>query len=566
MGLRKATRQKAKVRIGLSGPSGSGKTYSALLIAAGMAPMDKVAVIDTENGSADLYSHLGDYSVITLQAPYAPERYVQAIEECQAAGMEVIIIDSVSHEWDGKGGCLESNDLLGQTRFKGNNWAAWSVTTPRHQKFIEAITSSPCHIITTARSKTDTIQTEDKKVKKIGLKEIQREGFEFELTVNFTLDREGHYAMASKDRTAMFSELDPFKITKETGKMIMDWANSGVEPLPPPPPAVMPPIGEPDMRVGAGMPTSEAPAAAPLWNPATMSATQYLEIINERSTAEDALLKLYAAAKMRSDFPLEDRVVITKNYLSHLAEKRGMTVTTDGRQFVRADGTVAAVLTYTDGWVSFQKPPTPPAGDAPAPAQPSPPPPAAPAPQNGDSSPQGGDKPGTTGGTTPVTTPVTTAGNNPPASSREMSGDQWVRLQDAAKKAGVEPVQLEEMARKHFTVARAAELHPEAAESLIIMLERQAAGGANVDTAAEALAVLGDSQEIPAGAQRMTELGDALAAKLAVSVETASMAINDIADRLFPDLEGPLTPAQEQQLIDTVIKTYSLTLSFAPAK
>lgn len=231
--LRKAARQQAKLRIGVSGPSGSGKTYSQLLIAKGLASdMSKVAVIDTENGSADLYSHLGDYNVLPLQAPYAPERYIAAIRECELAGMEVIIIDSISHEWDGKGGCLEINEKLGQTKFKGNNWAAWSETTPRHQKFIDALVSSPCHILTTVRSKTDTVQTDDKKIKKVGTKEIQREGFEYELTLNFNLDRDGHYAIASKDRTEIFIHSDPFVITEETGKTLLKWANSGVAPLP----------------------------------------------------------------------------------------------------------------------------------------------------------------------------------------------------------------------------------------------------------------------------------------------------------------------------------------------
>ena len=196
--LRKAERRKAKLRIGMSGPSGSGKTYSALLLAKGITGgVEKVAIIDTENGSADMYSHLGEFNVIRLEAPYAPERYIEAIDECVKAGMELVIIDSVSHEWDGKGGLLESNELLGQSKFKGNNWAAWSVTTPRHQRFIESITTAKVHIITTARSKTDTIQTEDKKIKKVGLKEIQREGFEYELTLNFNIDRDGHYATVS---------------------------------------------------------------------------------------------------------------------------------------------------------------------------------------------------------------------------------------------------------------------------------------------------------------------------------------------------------------------------------
>lgn len=228
MQIRKAERKQAKLRIGVSGPSGSGKTYSALLIARGLVgSWEKILLIDTENGSGDLYSNLGDYSVITMQAPFTPESYVEAIKAGEAAGMEAIIIDSASHEWDGKGGCLEINDKLAAAKFKGNSWAAWSETTPRHQRFIEAITTSSCHIITSARSKTDTIQTEDKKIKKVGLKEIQREGFEYELTANFTLDRDGHYAIASKDRTGIFISRDPFVISQATGEELAKWNGTG---------------------------------------------------------------------------------------------------------------------------------------------------------------------------------------------------------------------------------------------------------------------------------------------------------------------------------------------------
>ena len=221
----------AKLRIGLSGPSGAGKTYSALKLARGLASSwDKIILIDTENGSWDLYSHLGEYMVLTLEAPFSPERYIEAIRACEDAGAEVIIIDSTTHEWDGSGWCLESNDKIAQTKFKGNTWSAWSVTTPRHQAFIEAITTSSCHIITTARSKTETIQTEDKKIKKVGMKDIQREWFEYELTIAFNLDREWHLALASKDRTGLFIDKDPFPLSEETGKTIREWNETGVDP------------------------------------------------------------------------------------------------------------------------------------------------------------------------------------------------------------------------------------------------------------------------------------------------------------------------------------------------
>ncbi|HVF96298.1 MAG TPA: AAA family ATPase [Flavisolibacter sp.] len=150
MQLRKATRKKAKIRLGLSAVSGGGKTYSAILIAKGLCgDLSKVAVIDTENGSADLYAHLGDYNVLPLTAPFTPERYIEAIRSCEKAGMEVIVVDSISHEWDGKGGCLEIVEQL------GGKYQDWAKVTPRHQAFLEAILHSSSHVITTVRRKQD---------------------------------------------------------------------------------------------------------------------------------------------------------------------------------------------------------------------------------------------------------------------------------------------------------------------------------------------------------------------------------------------------------------------------
>lgn len=234
MQLRKATRQKAKIRLGLSAVSGGGKTYSAILIAKGLCgDLSKVAIIDTENGSADLYSHLGPYNVLPLFAPFAPEKYIEAIKACESAGMEVIIIDSITHEWDGKGGCLEIVDQLTQGSASKNSYVSWGKVTPRHQAFIDAILQSPAHMITTVRRKQDYEMTKDNngkiKVEKAGLKEVTREGFEYELTVNLELDH-GHHAVASKDRTGLFMGKPEFKPSEDTGKMIADWCESGIDP------------------------------------------------------------------------------------------------------------------------------------------------------------------------------------------------------------------------------------------------------------------------------------------------------------------------------------------------
>lgn len=226
--IRKAERKQAKLRVGLSGPSGSGKTYSALLIARGLATSwDKVCLIDSENGSGELYSDLGAYNVLQLEAPFTPESYIATIKAAEDAGMEVIVIDSISHEWEGKGGCLELNDILAASKYKGNTWSAWSEITPRHQRFIESVTTSKCHIVTTVRNKIDTVMGDDKKVKKVGTKEITREGFEYELTVNFNIDRETHRVLASKDRTNIFEKCDPFIITENTGADLLAWNNGG---------------------------------------------------------------------------------------------------------------------------------------------------------------------------------------------------------------------------------------------------------------------------------------------------------------------------------------------------
>lgn len=222
----KAQRQKAKLRLGLTGASGSGKTYSALQIAKGLG--GRIAVIDSEHGSASLYSNEFDFDVLELDAPYTPERYIQAIIAAEQAGYDVLIIDSITHEWSGSGGCLEINENLAKTNFRGNTWSAWSQTTPRHQAFINKIISSKLHIIATMRSKTETMQ-ENKKVYKIGLKSEQREGMEYEFTTILDISHDSHLATASKDRTKLFMGADPFIITPQVGQLLNDWLNTGAE-------------------------------------------------------------------------------------------------------------------------------------------------------------------------------------------------------------------------------------------------------------------------------------------------------------------------------------------------
>jgi hypothetical protein len=232
MEIRKAIRQRAKLRLGLVGPSGSGKTFSALQLAFGLG--GKVGMIDTEHGSGDLYAHLGDYDIIQLQAPYLVSKYLQAIKAFEAAGYDVIIIDSLSHAWAGEGGLLDKQGKIADSG-QGNSYTAWRKITPEHNSLVEALLQSPAHVIATMRAKQDYVQEKDEKtgktvVKKIGLAPVQRDGMEYEMSLVMDIDAQ-HVATASKDRTGLFDG-QYFKITAETGRTLAEWLESGATPLP----------------------------------------------------------------------------------------------------------------------------------------------------------------------------------------------------------------------------------------------------------------------------------------------------------------------------------------------
>jgi hypothetical protein len=224
--IKKASKQAKKLRILLSASSGSGKTKGALRLAKGLVKdWNKICVIDTERKSAALYADLGEYNIIELNAPYTPERFIEAITAAENAGMECIIIDSITHEWDGEGGCLEIHSKLGGTF---QNWAS---VTPRHQKFVNKILTSSAHIICTVRRKEDYVisvgANGKNKVEKLGMKEVQRDGFSYEVDLTLEISNSNHLSLATKDRTGLFSDVPEFLITEETGEKLFNWCQSG---------------------------------------------------------------------------------------------------------------------------------------------------------------------------------------------------------------------------------------------------------------------------------------------------------------------------------------------------
>ncbi|WP_205655093.1 hypothetical protein, partial [Priestia megaterium] len=83
------------------------------------------------------------------------------------------------------------------------------------------------------RSKTETAQVEEngrKKVAKLGMKSEQRDGVEYEFTTVLDIGHETHHAIASKDRTKLFSNADPVILSEQTGKQLLLWLESGANP------------------------------------------------------------------------------------------------------------------------------------------------------------------------------------------------------------------------------------------------------------------------------------------------------------------------------------------------
>lgn len=229
MEFKKAERCKAKLRLAITGPSGSGKTYSALLIAKGLG--GKVVMIDTENGSGNLYASAFDYDIGVITAPYDVRKYISSIHEAEEAGYDVIIIDSLSHAWAGEGGLLDMQGKIADNSNNTNSWAAWRQVTPWHNRLLETILTSQCHVIATMRSKTEYAVIENEKGKKeprkIGLAPVQRDGIEYEFTTVFDLNNE-HIATVSKDRTNIFDG-QFFMPSIETGVALKKWLDTGID-------------------------------------------------------------------------------------------------------------------------------------------------------------------------------------------------------------------------------------------------------------------------------------------------------------------------------------------------
>lgn len=326
--LRRAQRKKTKLKVGLAGSSGCGKSLSSLVFAYGLVKgehpdwtdeqiWDKIGVIDSENGSAELYTEytikstgfrVGTFWTIPISAPFTPEKYIDAIETFEREGFEVCIIDSMTHLWNGQGALLERQGNVAKRT--GNSYTAWREITPVFNRFVDTMLQCNMHIVATIRSKTEYVQEKDEKgrttIRKVGMAPVFRDGIEYEFSMFMDIDSE-HQAHVTKDRTGILDD-EYFVITGKEAERVAKWLDSGAEMKPNEPPAT-PQKAEPKTEVE---------------KPTTGSDAELAEIIEQidnlaRVLGEAGVPKTAIADAIKSRFTVNGRASANYNAIKDVA-------------------------------------------------------------------------------------------------------------------------------------------------------------------------------------------------------------------------------------------------------
>ena len=231
-GFKKAIKSQSKLRLALIGPSGSGKTYTALVVASGLG--QRVAVIDTEHGSASKYADLFGFDVLELDS-FHPQTYCEAIAAAEEAGYDCLVIDSLSHAWAGKDGALEQVDKAQARMRSPNSFTAWRDVTPMQQKLVDSMVQSKMHIVATIRSKMDYVQDKDERgktiIRKVGMAPVQRDGLEYEFDLVGDIDVD-HRLVVTKSRIPALADAVILKPDTRLAETLLQWLNSGKAPTP----------------------------------------------------------------------------------------------------------------------------------------------------------------------------------------------------------------------------------------------------------------------------------------------------------------------------------------------
>lgn len=234
LNIREAVREGARLVLGISGVSGSGKTFTALQIAWGLAGGDskKVGLLDTENKRGSLYSDIlvgkdekiNKFMIGDLYAPFSPQRYSQAIKEFQEAGVEVLVVDSASHEWEGEGGCEDIAD-------DGGKVANWKKAKREHKRFMNTLLTCDMHIIVCLRAREKTSFKDPKAPQSLGIQPICEKNFMFEMTASLLINEQGLYRDILKCPAELMGILDKPDgyLGAREGLMLRRWVDGGAK-------------------------------------------------------------------------------------------------------------------------------------------------------------------------------------------------------------------------------------------------------------------------------------------------------------------------------------------------
>lgn len=229
LNIRPVESGQSKAVIGIAGQSGDGKTLTALYIARGMVSSpEKIGFLDTENKRGSLYADVldGKFLIGDLYPPFSPSRYVQAIKEFQEEGVEVLVIDSVTHEWE-----LGCDEIANSLKADGTprKVANWVEAKREHKKFMNAILQSNMDIICCIRARDKTDFKIIEKPVSLGIQPVCEKNFMYEMTASILMSNQGKNQTALKVpnflKEAFGSGNDYIGI--ETGKKIRKWLDQG---------------------------------------------------------------------------------------------------------------------------------------------------------------------------------------------------------------------------------------------------------------------------------------------------------------------------------------------------
>ena len=314
----RATKHEARLRLALIGPAGTGKTYSALAIAQSLVPNGRVAVIDTERGSASKYADQFQFDTCSLEH-HSPTDYVEAIRDAERAGYDVIVIDSLSHAWSGKGGALEMVDAAAKRARTPNTFGAWREVTPLHNEMVDAIVGCRSHVIVTMRAKTEWVQEQDERgktrIRKVGLAPVQRDGLEYEFDVVGDLDSE-HALLITKTRCSSLAGKLVAHPGAEFAAVLRGWLSGSPAPAQAPAPAPAANSAPAQQQAQQAQPAAQAaPAPAPAPAPAIEDVLKAFQ----QAATEAQLLE---AGAMARGLPPKIQSVARTAYTKRLTEIR----------------------------------------------------------------------------------------------------------------------------------------------------------------------------------------------------------------------------------------------------